>query len=250
MALSLAYKYITVPLPSALSHATRPTNLPLLAKLYSQLRLEILLNSPGAFASNYAIESKFTPEQWEERLWRDGVTVFVCVARSDAEEAAERSDLGDLNGEWVGAATVFGPIPKKDYSLAPESGSPEVGGDAEETKWQMTALFTSPSHRGQGLAKSLIKAGKAYARVQTLAQDPEAKRLRVRIMAHPKNLTVAGLYANHGFHDVARATGREAFIANGDESLIAAKIAESEEGSALLASRSALVMEYVELLRD
>ena len=250
MTLPLAYKYITVPLPSTLSHAARPANLPLLANLYSQLRLAILLSSPSAFVSNHAIESKFTPEQWEERLWRDGVTVFVCVARPEAKEAAERSDLGDLDGEWVGAATIFGPIPKKNYTLAPESGSPEVGGDDEETKWQMTALFTSPSHRGQGLAKSLIEAGKAHARVQTPARYPEANRFRVRIMAHPKNLTVAGLYASLGFQDVARATGREAFIANGDESLIAAKMTESEEGAALMASRSALVMEYTELLRD
>lgn len=252
MTISQVYKYITVPLPSPLSHAVCPSNLASLAELYSKLRLNILLSSPNAFASSHAIESTFTLEQWQERIWRDGVTVFVCIARPTETLAMGEPDsnLGEFEGEWVGAGTVFGPIPKSHYTLAPESGSPETGEDEEETKWQMTALFTSPAHRGQGLAKSLIEAGKVYARVQTCTQDSKIDRFRMRIMAHPKNFTVAGLYAGLGFKDVARATGIEAFMANGDESLIAVKMTRPEEERALMANRAALVMEYTELLSD
>ncbi|KZP07268.1 hypothetical protein FIBSPDRAFT_657819, partial [Athelia psychrophila] len=195
-------------------------NLAALAKRYSELRLAILLSAPSSFASSYAIESTLTQEQWEQRVWRNGVTVFVCIARPVLTETAEVPELGEFDGEWVGAATVFGPVPKDDYQLVPESGSPEAGPDEEEAKWQMTALFTSPEHRGKGLGKSLIKGAKAYAGIRTRALLPTAESFRLRIMAHSKNLTVVALYSQLGFMDVGRATGREAFVTNGDEALI------------------------------
>ncbi|KZP26202.1 hypothetical protein FIBSPDRAFT_661086, partial [Athelia psychrophila] len=184
------------------------------AKRYSELRLAILLSSPSAFGSSHAMESIFTQEQWQQRVWRNGVTVFVCIARPVASETAEVPELGEFDGEWVGAATVFGPVPKDDYQLVPESGSPEAGADDEETKWQMTGLFTSPEHRGKGLAKRLIEGAKAYAGIQT----PD--RFRMRIIAHPENLMVVTLYSRLGFVYVARVTGTEAFTTNGDAALI------------------------------
>ena len=248
MTRSPTHTYDTIPLPSPVSQATRPAILPSLASKYAKMRLEILLNSPGAFASNYGIESKFTPEEWQNRIWRKGVTVFVCVARPAGIEYMAYSELGQFDGEWVGAATVFGPIPRDRYQLAPESGSPETGADGEETKWQTTALFTSPEHRGQGLAKSLIDSAKVYARAQTLS-DPKINRIRIRMMADPKNNGVARLYGSLGFIDVARATGREAFLTNGDEALIAAKMGGPEEGRKMMLERFGLVMEYTETLQ-
>lgn len=246
MGIPPVHKYITIPLPSPHSHAVRPANFTSLAKLYSKLRLDILLGSPDAFASTHAIESMLTIEQWQERLWKDGVTVLVCIARSAEIVAGEESNLGEFEGEWVAAGTVFGPISKGVYTLPPESGSPEVGSDKEETKWQMSALFTLPAHRGQGIAKTLIEAGKAYARVKTHAQ--QINRFRMRIMAHPKNVAVAGLYAGLGFKDVARATGREAVMASGDGLSVVMKMSELEGGVALMANRAALVLEYAEIL--
>lgn len=248
MASPLAYKYIVVPLPSPISQDAPPENLSSIAKRYSELRLAILLSSPTSFASSHAVESTFTQEQWEQRVWRDGVTVFVCVARPTVEETMEV--LEDLDGEWVGATTVFGPVTKNNYELAPESGSPEVGADDQEIKWQMTALFTSPEHRGRGLAKRLIEGAKAYTRVRTRTLSKTSKGFRMRIMVHPKNLVVVKLYSGLGFVDVGRATGREAFVANGDEALIAVKMAGPEEGKVMLTHRSALVMEYLERLED
>lgn len=208
----------------------------------------MLLSAPFAFASSYEIESTLTQKEWQQRVWRDGVTVFVCVARQVTEEAAQVT--GDLDGEWVGVATFFGPIPKKNYELAPESGTPEAGLDEQETKWHMTALYTSPEHRGRGLAKSLIEGAKAYARVQTRALSTTAKSFRMRIGVHPKNLAVITLYSELKFVDVGRATGREAFVANGDEALIAVKMAGPEEGNIFMSQRSAIVMEYLERLED
>ncbi|KZP21902.1 hypothetical protein FIBSPDRAFT_787712 [Athelia psychrophila] len=250
MAAPLTYTYKVVPLPSPVSQNAHPANLASLAKRYSELRLAILLSAPSSFASSHAIESILTQEQWEQRVWRKGVTVFVCIARPVVTETAEVPEFGDFDGEWVGAATVFGPVPKADYQLVPEAGSPEAGADEEETKWQMTALFTSPEHRGKGLGKSLIKGAKDYAGIQTHRLLPTAKTFRLRIMAHPKNVMVVALYSQLGFMDVGRATGREAFVTNGDATLITAKMEGSEDVRNLLAQRTAIAMEYLETLKD
>lgn len=186
------------------------------------------------------------------------MTVFVCIAEPTAESLAQlptgresdSPDLGELDGEWVGAGTVFGPVPKVAYELAPESRSPETGADGEETKWQMTALYTSPEHRGKGLAKNLIEGVKTYARTHTLSILPLSKRIRLRIMIRPDNVVVCSLYSTLGFLDAGRATGREAFVANGDEGLVILKMAGPEDGRQMMLARNALVMEYSEVLAD
>ncbi|KZP26207.1 hypothetical protein FIBSPDRAFT_819939 [Athelia psychrophila] len=251
MATPPAYSYTIARIPSPASHAARPATLPSLAKRYAALRLGILLSHPTSFASNHAIEETFTEAQWEARVWREEVTVFVCIAKplamgADIPPASNESE-SEFDGEWVGAATFIGPIPRQRYQFAVESGSPESGTDAEETKWHMTAVFTSPHHRGQGLAKRLIDAVKVYARAHNNALPTKADAVRIRITGNPTNLTVIALYGGQGFVDVARATGREAFMANGDDALIGLKM-QTEQGRQMMQGRGVLVMEYVESL--
>jgi hypothetical protein len=47
----------------------------------------------------------------------------------------------DLEGDWVGMATLFGPVSKETYEFPKESGGPEIGSDQDETRWHMTGLY-------------------------------------------------------------------------------------------------------------
>ncbi|KAF7365632.1 N-acetyltransferase domain-containing protein [Mycena venus] len=215
--MALQYTYSTHALPSPRTTASPPPNFPSITRRYAALRLEALLTSPKAFGSTHAIESNFTPEEWANKIWRDDAVVLVCVAHPAAESDHNSGEAPTLDGEWVGSAILRGPIPGNDYALPPDSGAPPFGSDDTETKWQMTAVFASAAHRGRGLGKLLIQAGKDYAMVQTpglIIQRPAKARLRVLI--HPDNLAVLSLYSGTGFVDVARTTGQEAYRTNGD----------------------------------
>jgi GNAT superfamily N-acetyltransferase len=186
---------------------------------YAALRLEALLTSPKAFASTHAIESKFTTEDWADRVWREDAVVLVCVAHPVTPQSNEGSGIFD--GEWVGSAILRGPIPGHEYALQPDSGAPLFGSDDVETKWQMTAVFASATHRGRGLGKMLIQAGKDYAMAHTSdlrsgLVSPQPAKVRLRVLIHPDNLVVLSLYSATGFVDVGRTTGQEAYRTNGD----------------------------------
>jgi len=94
-----------------------------------------------------------------------------------------------------------------------ESGGDVIGEDEEEGKWQMTAMYNNPAHRGKGIAKLLINEVVEFAR----RESGEGKRTRVRIMIHPTNVVVRGLYDGLGFVEAGRCSYAEAVVANGDE---------------------------------
>ncbi|KAJ6584377.1 hypothetical protein B0H19DRAFT_1104871 [Mycena capillaripes] len=222
------YRYSTHALPSPLtSPSGPPANFPALALLYAKLRLEALLTSPQAFASTHAIERKFTPEEWKERIWKEDAVVLVCVAHPiTASNEVDATTSALEGGIWVGSAILRGPTPAHEYALrstdAGTDGAPAPSNaDDAETKWQMTAVFASAAHRGRGLGKMLIQAGKDYAMTQTAAgklSSPSSleRRVRLRVLIHPDNLVVLSLYSAMGFVDVGRTTGQEAYRTNGD----------------------------------
>ncbi|KAJ7205192.1 hypothetical protein GGX14DRAFT_522703 [Mycena pura] len=212
------YTYSTRALPSPRTAASQPADVDSLTRRYAALRLEALLTSPKAFASSYAIESAFTLAEWGAKIWRDDAVVLVCIADHTNPAQVDRPNARTaptpgLGGEWVGSAILRGPLPVSEYALPHESGTPPCGSDADETRWQMTAVFASVAHRGRGLGKMLIQAGKDYARAQT---PGGLRRVRLRVMIHPENLAVLGLYSAMNFIDVGRATGQEAYRTNGD----------------------------------
>ncbi|KAJ7268056.1 hypothetical protein C8J57DRAFT_1326486 [Mycena rebaudengoi] len=246
------YAYTTHALPDPRTCPLPPSNFTLLAQKYAAVRLEALLTSPSAFGSTYAIESRFTAEEWEARVWRSDAVVLVCVAnpvgltRDLDEETA-------LLGDWVGIATLRGPLSAQEYELPPEAQSPPAGSDNEETKWQMTAVFASVAHRGRGLAKQLIQAGKEYAlrwntRLGRELNSP-LKKVRLRVMIHPDNHPAIALYSSSGFVDAGRATGHEAYQTNGDLAFWGSKMASlttEEERLFWTIKRVAIVMEWVD----
>ncbi|KAK7050526.1 N-acetyltransferase domain-containing protein [Favolaschia claudopus] len=204
------YAYSTQALPSPRTSRSPPPNIESIADCYATLRLEALQAFPNAFGSSYAIESTFTPDEWVSRVWRDDAVVLVCIAHPS---------IASLEGQWVGSAILRGPMPGHEYALPPQSGAPPFGSDDTETKWQMTAVYASASHRGRGIGKMLVQAAKDYAKSHSHTSSelgPPPTKLRIRAIIHPDNLKVLSLYESAGFVDVARINGKEAYRTNGD----------------------------------
>ncbi|KAJ7648545.1 hypothetical protein B0H17DRAFT_1102940 [Mycena rosella] len=233
--------YSTHALPCPQTSGSPPADFASIAQRYATLRLEALLTSPKAFASSHAIESTFTLEEWAACIWKDDRVVLVCVAHP-ASQDAEGAEGSPLTGDWVGSAILRGPLSARDYALPPEGGAPPVGMDDVETKWQMTAVFASAAHRGRGIGKMLIQAGKDYALKQTA--NPRAG---LRVMIHPDNLVVLSLYSATGFVDAGRTTGKEAYRTNGDISSWALKLKSltEEEKVYWSTARVAVVLEWL-----
>jgi ribosomal protein S18 acetylase RimI-like enzyme len=209
--------------------------LPVLAEKFASLRLSALLGSASAFSSTYEIEAGFTVQDWIERLERPLVHNFIAVAYEPGSESKQQTIDG---GDWVGSATLLGSYPKSSYILS-DSGGPEPGEDDVESKWQMTAVYNSPEHRGKGIAKMLIQSAVEFAS----KEGGNGQRCRTRIMIHPNNVVVKSLYSRLGFVDAGLCTLAEAFLSNGDASLLPADGGASEPEK--YHNRLGIVMEHV-----
>ncbi|KAG0650683.1 hypothetical protein D0Z07_2250 [Hyphodiscus hymeniophilus] len=209
-----------------------PVLLSFLAGKFAALRLSALTISAAAFSSTFAIESAFTATAWIARLKRQHVHTFIAVAYAPSTNPEEQTiDAGD----WIGSATLLGPSPKAKYHLT-ESGGPEPGDDLAESKWQMTAVYNSPEHRGKGIAKMLIKGALEFA-----GAAGEGRSTRVRIMIHPDNVVVKKLYDGLGFVDAGNCTLAEAYLSNFDDDMLPADQGRSNPEKYW--SRQGLVME-------
>ncbi|KAE9381706.1 hypothetical protein N431DRAFT_359987 [Stipitochalara longipes BDJ] len=187
------------------------TLLPFLAGKFASLRLSALTVSAPAFSSTFEIESAFTALDWIARLQRPSVHYLIAVVyKSDTSLEQQSIDRGG----WIGSATLIGPITKEAYELA-ESGGPEIGGDDVESRWQMTAVFNAPQHRGKGIAKMLIHDALKFA-----THESKGRKSRTRIMIHPRNIVVKKLYEGLGFEDAGKCTLAEAYISNGDANML------------------------------
>ncbi|KAE8452150.1 hypothetical protein EG329_001617 [Mollisiaceae sp. DMI_Dod_QoI] len=211
--------------------------LPFLAGKFASLRLSALTVSATAFSSTFEIESAFTSFQWIERLRRPLVHTFVAVAYGSGTAPEQQTiDAGD----WIGSATLLGPFSKEMYEL-PESGGPVIESDEVESRWQMTAVYNSPEHRGRGIAKMLINGALEFA----ARQGGKRKSSRIRIMIHPKNIVVKKLYEGLGFVDAGTTTLAEAYFSNGDMELLPPDGGASDPGK--YHTRAGIIMERVSL---
>ncbi|KAJ7776810.1 hypothetical protein DFH07DRAFT_797897 [Mycena maculata] len=256
MADQFTYSTHVLPSPQTSPGSCPPPDFAVLVQKYAAARLEALLTSPNAFASTHAIESEFTAAQWRSQIWREDAVILVCVAgpKSLDTEAPEASPFTD---EWVGTATLC-PLPASEYGLAPESGRPTAGNDEDETKWHMMAMFASEAHRGRGISRMLIQAGKDYA-VERNQADPRSglimprRGVRLRVMMiHPQNTVILALYSKTGFVDVGRATRQEAYRSNGNISAWDLKFdtLTEEEKVFWTTARMAIVLEWLSETRS
>ncbi|APA13514.1 predicted protein [Sclerotinia sclerotiorum 1980 UF-70] len=235
--MSLQYSIQRIPTHSH-SHSTDPTLLLFLAGKFSALRLSALLESPESFASTFEKEYQFSSSTWLTRLSRPKFHYFIATAHSHSPSTPLSSQTLET-GVFVGSVQLFGPHPSSFFTL-PLSGAPPPLPDTEESKYQMTALYSSPSHRGKGLAKMLIQEGVETAKQE--AKEKGIEKVRVRIFIGRGNLTVRKLYLSVGFVETGLCTLAEAVVQNGDAEILPEDGGSGDPEKWL--KRVALVMEW------
>jgi ribosomal protein S18 acetylase RimI-like enzyme len=210
--------YTILPIPRTSPHLAE------LVQKFKAAKLAALLAEPTGFAVKHADEVLHPLSVWESRLAPPS-TVLICVA-TPAENTGQEKDVL-LEGDWVGMATIRGPLRWETYYL-PESGQPIPEQPARETYWHLCNIYTSPSHRGQGLAKKIVHAAVASARSRT-SDSGDAKIARVRLFFDSAKEYLKVLYRGLGFEEAGMCTTREAFVANGDAELVPRDTKGSEE---------------------
>lgn len=225
-------------------HTVRiPTFSPRVADLVDKFRktkLAALLADPASFSASHKDEILLSLESWERRLAPPS-TVFVCVACGDGVGPEEDEEML-VRGEWVGMVTLRGPLSCEFYH---RSGSPEYPAceaDAE-TRWHLSNLWTSSTHRGRGLGKKLVQECLDFATSES--KQLEKDKSRIRLIIKDEGSFLKHMYAGMGFDIAGRATLREACIASGDEGYVPHDTSSSEELRRLWETRYGLVMERV-----
>jgi ribosomal protein S18 acetylase RimI-like enzyme len=232
--------YTTLVIPTSLSEES----LTLLAQKLRTFKLHALLSDPNAFSQSHAAESQLPPAAWEARVADSDFRIVVCIVDAceslglPSVEGGSSSDLGDqevkgqdstvqrlLAGEWAGTFTLVGPVARSAW-LCPGSGQPAPAADGAETRWHLTSLFVLPEHRGQGLAAKLTRAAVQAGSAASSALSRESGSqeafgdvrapTRFRLIVHPNNKPVVGLYEKLGFVVGGLYTQREAMAAMGD----------------------------------
>ena len=129
-------------------------------RVYRDLRLRALLDTPDAFGSTYEREASRTDAEWEDRL-ASGLT------------GLEQMPVVALVGETpVGLA--WGRVDEQDATVA-----------------HLFQVWVSPEHRGQGIGRSLTNAVIAWARDLGL--------LALRLGVTPSHPAALRLYREAGF---------------------------------------------------
>jgi ribosomal protein S18 acetylase RimI-like enzyme len=239
--------YTTLLIPASLPS----DSLTLLAHKLRSFKLHALLSDPNAFSQSHAAESRLPLSAWEARVANPEFRIVVCIADDlgerdglpCGEDSASNPDVDEerttvqrlVAGSWAGTFTLVGPVARESW-LCPLSGQPAPAADGAETRWHLTSLFVLPEHRGQGLAAKLtlaaVRAGSeaSVARAGGMGIRGEdgsvGATTRFRLIVHPKNKSVVGLYEKLGFVVGGLYTQREAMAAMGD----AAGIPSGAEG--------------------
>ncbi|KAJ4337484.1 hypothetical protein N0V87_004630 [Didymella glomerata] len=273
-AVPTAYKIIRVPRASSR-----------LADLVTKVRatrLCALKTDPTAFLAQHAVEEALPMDAWHARLTNPQVTVLACVAavspptpgsetvaaaaeeeQGEAEYADLDSALGSetdvnllLEGEWLAVAALRGPMAYEDYYVTPDMGLPVPEHPEAEARWHVYDLYTVPSQRGQGLARSLVEAcistavgfSKALKQEHTVAcgrAEDAVRKVRVRLFMNPKFAWLVRMYESVGFAVAGKITLIEGFRANYMDESIPAGTDETPEGRAKWHTRFGLAMERV-----
>lgn len=233
-----------------------------LAEKLRTFKLHALLSDPKAFSQSHATESKLPLSAWEARVSNSNFRIVVCVVDGGEQHGAGPAEEGEKGGvtkgrpeevvkrllasDWAGTFTLVGPVTRDEWTF-PMSGQPIPGADGDEKRWHLTSLFVLPEHRGRGLAAKLtlaaVQAG-LFISQSSLSSGPGGQEVRpttrFRLIVHPNNKTVVGLYEKLGFVVGGLYTQKEAMMAMGDAAGIP-KDAEGEKWD----TRLAIGMEYL-----
>ncbi|KAF2999858.1 hypothetical protein E8E13_007805 [Curvularia kusanoi] len=225
----MAYKFIRVPRAS-----------PRLAELvtkYRAMKLHALETDPASLGAKHDIEAALP---------------FTTGNTTDNQDPI--MDL--MDNKWVGLATIRGPMKYEDYYVNPDMGLPVPAVPEAERRWHIYDLYTLPEHRGQGLARNMVKECVAIAVESTASQcaDNEAtacpdglevNAARIRLFMNPKHAWLLTMYESFGFVAAGKATLEEGFRANVLDESIPANTRETKDLVDMWHTRIGLAMEQV-----
>lgn len=231
------------PRPSYTSHvllASNSTNterrealIPYLADKYTALRIAGLEQSPQSFSATLQGELQLSPDEKINRILVPNKHVMVIVKQSLKSAISEKPWY---DKEWVGQATLFGPLnwneyvsPFKHTHVGKELSEDQLlllGGPTDQLSqvgsarvayWHMTALYIDVNHRRLGLAKKLCLA--AFDYIKDISKGHGYRSAVLRIIIKPTNLVVLDMYKSLGFKvvDGVLSTLAEGTICAGDQ---------------------------------
>ena len=167
---------------------------------------------PTGFWVKYDQESALAMSVWETRLKLCAATV-VCVATTNLALSDEDTLL---QGEWVGFASIRGPMDYDTYYPNPEMGQVVPDDPASELRWHVFDLYTLPAHRQRGLAKKLFVGCVDLAvELSTTLRSQNKRRARLRLFVNSRNIWLVQWYKLMGFTVSGKATPIEGYIVNG-----------------------------------
>ncbi|KAI8629239.1 hypothetical protein F5Y19DRAFT_94624 [Xylariaceae sp. FL1651] len=189
---------------------------------YKPFRLAALQYDADAFGSTYAREINFDDDAWLGRIKNPSAKTFVALRSSDDEVVASTSLIGPLPNT--------GPASNPYHVLSemrPRADQQEKDADAggEPLCFQMAAVYTTPSNRGRGLAKALIKAATEEAIQQAQAQ---ARPLVLSVVVYAANNAAISVYERCGF---VRSAGKARLVFNAFKNSSAEEISMYYSGS-------------------
>lgn len=207
--------------------------IPYLADKYTTLRIAGLEQSPQSFSATLQGELQLNSDEKINRILVSNKHVMVIVKQSFGLLTSKKPWYDE---EWVGQATLFGPLswneyispfkhthPGKELSedqlllLAGPTDQLSQNGSVRVAYWHMTALYIDVNHRRLGLAKKLCLA--AFNYIKGVSKVHGYRDAVLRIIIKPTNLVVLDMYKSLGFEvvDGALSTLAEATICAGDQ---------------------------------
>ncbi|KAI0858377.1 hypothetical protein F4860DRAFT_486537 [Xylaria cubensis] len=159
---------------------------------YKPFRLAALQQDAAAFGSTYAREIGFDDAAWLGRIRNPLATMFVAVESDDDRVVASTSLIGPLPN----ANPASNPYQVVSETALQSSDDKNHDENGEPLCFQMSAVYTIPQARGQGLAKSLIKAATEEARNRA---REHGRPLALSVVVYAANNAAISVYQRCGF---------------------------------------------------
>jgi len=204
------------------------SNYPVPPKRYKDVRLNRFKVDPQAFCSKYEYESQFTAERWLSPIQNPLGKTFAAVidhntesheqedpSRTSETEGTQTSFESLLGKEWVGTATLLGPVPfpseegdtsnLKPWDALIKDGKyqipskPFAPGDLNGAHivYVIVGRFVLPGVRGNGHTRRLLETIIKAAEEEAMFFG--ASKTSVTVQIEPENVGAQEFYEAMGF---------------------------------------------------
>ncbi|GAP90468.1 putative acyl- N-acyltransferase [Rosellinia necatrix] len=168
---------------------------------YKPFRLASLQQDAQAFGSTYKREVGFDDEAWLGRVKNPLATTFVAVHSDDNHILASTALIGPLPD----AKPVSNPYQIVSEATGDNHNDNNDDDDDDDDDivsreplcFQMSAVYTIPEARGQGLAKALIRA--ATEEAHSRARERGGRPLTLSVVVYATNAAAISVYERCGF---------------------------------------------------